>query len=78
MTCSKNSIFAIIATMSGIYPKISLLPVQINNIASFIKNKTSDFQTRFHDEYALLTPARQAVKFENRSGHKAEAYSLSS
>ena len=44
--------FAIIATMSGIYPKISLLPVlsQINTIASFVKVKISDFQSRFHNE----------------------------
>ena len=41
--------FAIIAT-SGIYPKISLLPVlsQINTIAFFVKVKISYFQTRFH------------------------------
>ena len=53
----------------GIYPKISLLPVlsQIDTIASFFKVKISDFQTRFHDEYALLTLARHAVKVENRS-----------
>ena len=40
-----------------IYPKISLLPglSQINTIASFIKFKISDFQTRFHNEYWLLT-----------------------
>ena len=51
----------------GIYPKISLLPVlsQIDTIASFLKVKISDFQTRFHDEYALLTLARHAVKVEN-------------
>ena len=44
--------FAVIATTSGIYPKISLLPMlsQINTIASFVKVKISDFQTRFHDE----------------------------
>ena len=63
---------AIITTTRGIYPKISLLPVvqsQINTIPSFIKVKiSSDFQTRFHDEYALPTPARHAVKVENRSG----------
>ena len=43
--------FAVIATTSGIYPKISLLPVlsQINTIASFVKVKISDFQTRFHN-----------------------------
>ena len=42
--------FAIFATMSGIYSKISLLPVlsQINTIAFFIKVKISYFQTRFH------------------------------
>ena len=57
-SCSENSNeiargaaerhFAVIATMSGIYPKISLLPVlsQINTIASFVKVKISDFQTR--------------------------------
>ena len=46
--------FAVIATTSGVYPKISLLPVlsQINAIyiASFVKVKISDFQTRFHNE----------------------------
>ena len=38
--------FAIIATTSGIYPKISLLPMllQINTIASFFKVKRSDFK----------------------------------
>ena len=47
----------------GIYPKISLLPVlsQINTIDSLL-NKRSDFQTCFHDEYALLTRARHTVK----------------
>ena len=52
MSCRENGNFAVLATMSGIYPKISLLPVlpQINAIASFIKVKISDFQTRFHDE----------------------------
>ena len=44
--------FAVVATTSGIYPKISLLPVlsQINTIASIIEVKISDFQTRFHNE----------------------------
>ena len=53
-SCSENGnetegYFAVIATTSGIYPKISLLPVlsQINTIASF---EISDFQTRFHNE----------------------------
>ena len=43
--------FSIINTASGIYPKISLLPVlsQINTIASFVKVKISVFQTRFHN-----------------------------
>ena len=38
--------FAVIATTSGTYPKISLLPVllQINTIASFIKVKISYFK----------------------------------
>ena len=81
-SCSKNGNeitrgtaecnFAIMTTTRGIYPKISLLPVvlsQINTIASFVKVKiSSDFQTRFHDEYALPTPARHAVKVESRSG----------
>ena len=46
--------FAVIAITSGIYPKISLLPVlsQINTIASFVKVKISE--TRFHNEYWLL------------------------
>ena len=55
MSCSENGneiargaaecYFAVIATTSGIYPKISLLPVlsQINTIASFVKVKISDF-----------------------------------
>ena len=44
--------FTVIATTSGIYSKISLLPVvsQIKTIASFVKAKISDFQTRFHNE----------------------------
>ena len=65
MGCSENGNFAVIATTSGIYPKISILPVlsQINTIDSFVKVKISDFQNRFHDEYALPTPARH----ENRS-----------
>ena len=82
---SENSNFAIIATVSGIYPKISLLPVlsQINTKASFVKVKISNFQTRFNDEYVLPTSARHAVKVENRSRltffvHRAEADSLSS
>ena len=64
-SCSENGNFAII-TMSGIFPKISLMPVisLINTTASFVKVKISDFQTRFHDDYALLTPARDAVKLE--------------
>ena len=35
-----------------IYPKISLLPMlsQISTIASFVKVKISDIQTRFHNE----------------------------
>ena len=49
-----------------INPKISLLLVlsQINNIASFVKVKISDFQTHFTMScfFALLTPARHAVK----------------
>ena len=40
---------------------------QINTIASFIKVIISDFQTCFHDEYALPTSTRHAVKVENRS-----------
>ena len=63
MSCSENGKFAVIA-MSGIYLNISLLPVlsHSNTVDSFIKVKISDFQTRFHDEYARLTPARHAVK----------------
>ena len=36
----------------GIYPKISLLLMlsQINNIASLVKVKISDFQTLYHNE----------------------------
>ena len=39
---------SVIATTSGIYPKISLLPVlsQINTIASFVNVKISYFQSR--------------------------------
>ena len=42
---------AIIATMSGIYPPVSLLPElsQINTITSFVKIKISDIQTSFHN-----------------------------
>ena len=44
--------FAVIATTSGIYPKISFLPVlsQVNTIVAFVKVKISDFQTRFHND----------------------------
>ena len=44
MSCSESGNFAILATMSVIYPKISLLPVlsQINTIAYFVKVKVSD------------------------------------
>ena len=43
-SCSENGNFVVIATISGLYPKISLLPVlsQINTIASFVKVKISD------------------------------------
>ena len=53
MSCSENGneiargaaecYFAVIAMTSGIYPKVSLLPVlsQINTIASFVKVKIS-------------------------------------
>ena len=52
--------FAVIATTSGIYPKISLLLVlsQINTIASFIKVKISYFQTRFHNDVATVRVLR--------------------
>ena len=51
MNLSENGNFAIIATTSGVYPKISLLPVlsQINTIASFFKVKIFDFQSLFHE-----------------------------
>ena len=41
-----------LATMSEIYPKISLLPVlsPINTIASFFKVIISDFQFHFDNE----------------------------
>ena len=44
--------FAVIASTSGIYPKISLLTMlsQINTKASLIKVKIFYFQTRFHNE----------------------------
>ena len=80
--------FVVITTTSGIYPKISLLLAlsQINTIASFVKVKISDIQTRFTMSsgfFALLTPARHDVKAENRSGltffvHRADTDSLSS
>ena len=84
-SCSENGNCSIIATTSGIYPKLSLLPVlsQINIIASFIKVIIPDFQTRFNDEYALPTWRGTTVKVDNRSRltffvHRAEADSLSS
>ena len=64
---SGNSNFAVIAKTSGIYPKISLLQV-LSQINTITKVKISDFQTHFHNEYALPTPARHTVKVENRSG----------
>ena len=54
----------------------SLLPVlsQINTIASFIKVKISDFQTRFHNELWLLAaPGEWGLTF---CVHRAEADSL--
>ena len=44
--------FAVITTTSGIYPKISLLPVvsKFNSIAYFDEVKICDFQARFHNE----------------------------
>ena len=44
--------FANITTTSGIYPKISLLPVlsKYNSIAYFDEVKICDFQARFHNE----------------------------
>ena len=46
--------FAVIATTSGIYPKISLLPVlsKFNSItySYFDEVKICDFQARFHNE----------------------------
>ena len=44
--------FAVITTMVGIYPKISLLPVlsKFNSIAYFDEVKICDFQARFHYE----------------------------
>ena len=56
MSCSENGKFAVIATTSGIYPKILLLPVlsQINTIVSFVKVKISCFHTRFHNELWFL------------------------
>ena len=51
MNLNENGNFAIIATTSGVYPKISLLPVlsQMNTIASFFQVKIFDFQTLFHE-----------------------------
>ena len=51
MNLSENSSFTVIATTSGVYPKISLQPVlsQINAISSFFKVKIFDFQTLFHE-----------------------------
>ena len=51
--------FAILATTSGIYPRISLLPMlsQINTIAYFVKVKISDFHIlflRFHRRLGRL------------------------
>ena len=84
-SCSENGNFVVIATISGLYPKISLLPVlsQINTTASFVKVKISDASMMSSGFTALLTPTRHAIKVENRSGltffvHRAEADSLSS
>ena len=91
-SCSKNGneiargiaeyYFAVIATTSGIYPKISLLPVlsQINTIASFVKVKISDFQTRFHTMSSgfLLLPASHDGSGLTFFVHRAEADSLPS
>ena len=60
-SCSKNGNFAVIATTSGIYPKISLLPVlsQINTIASFFKSKYLIFKlVSTMSSGFLLLPAR--------------------
>ena len=71
MSCSENSNFAVIATMSGIYPKISLLPVlsQINIILLSLMSKYLNFKlASMMSMLALPTPARHAVNVENRSG----------
>ena len=64
--------FAVIATKSGIYPKISLLPVlsQINTIASFVK---VNFQTR----WLLAAPGESRRQRADFFVHRAEADSLS-
>ena len=66
MSCSENGNFAVIATMSESYPKISLLPVlsQISNITSLFIVKISEFQTHLQWADFFL--------------HRAEADSLSS
>ena len=48
--------FAVISTMSGIYPKFSLLPVlsQINTIASFVKDLIFKVASTMNSGYLLL------------------------
>ena len=46
-SCSENGYYAVIATTSGIYPKVSLLPVlsSINTIASLVKVKLASIMS---------------------------------
>ena len=57
--------FAVIATTSGIYPKISLLPVlsQINTIASFVKVKILIFKlaSTMSSDFLLLSASHDGI-----------------
>ena len=73
--------FAAIATTSGIYPKISLLPVlsQINTIASFLNSKDLIFKlASTMSSGFLLLPASHDGSGLTFFVHRAEADSLPS
>ena len=75
-------LFCFIATTSGIYPKISLLPVlsQNNTIASFIKVKICDFQlaSTMSSGFLLLPASRNGSGLTFFCVYRAEADSLPS
>ena len=64
-SCGGNSNFAVIATTSGIYPKISLLPglSKINTTASFVKVNTVETRCKVENRLTLLCIGRRLTHF---------------